>query len=56
MPQLDFSWWLVNFMLIWTAVVITFVVVSNNISSQENSTPSNGEKNVQKTSTEWQWS
>nr|AAG47333.1 ATP8 [Astropyga pulvinata]QYJ10450.1 ATP synthase subunit 8 [Astropyga pulvinata] len=56
MPQLDFSWWLVNFLLIWSAVIITFIVISNNTSSQENSTPSGDSQSLQKTTTEWQWS
>nr|AAG47335.1 ATP8 [Astropyga radiata]AAG47337.1 ATP8 [Astropyga radiata] len=56
MPQLDFSWWLVNFLLIWVAVVITFIVISSNISLQNDSTPSNENQSLQKITTEWQWS
>nr|AAG47209.1 ATP8 [Diadema setosum]AAG47213.1 ATP8 [Diadema setosum]AAG47239.1 ATP8 [Diadema setosum]AAG47317.1 ATP8 [Diadema setosum] len=56
MPQLDFSWWLVNFALIWTAVTITFVIISNNVTSSKNSTPSNENESIQKNTTEWQWS
>nr|QYJ10836.1 ATP synthase subunit 8 [Echinothrix diadema] len=56
MPQLDFSWWLVNFALIWVAVIITFIIISNNTPSQEDSTPSSEGQEVKKTTTEWQWS
>nr|AAG46897.1 ATP8 [Diadema paucispinum] len=56
MPQLDFSWWLVNFTLIWTAVIVTFVVISNSTTSSKESTPSSGSGKIQKSTTEWQWS
>nr|AAG46771.1 ATP8 [Diadema palmeri] len=56
MPQLDFSWWLVNFALIWTAVIVTFVIVSNNTVSSNDSTPSSEISEIQKKTTEWQWS
>nr|AAK60855.1 ATPase 8 [Diadema antillarum]AAK60857.1 ATPase 8 [Diadema antillarum] len=56
MPQLDVSWWLVNFTLIWIAVIITFVIISNSTTSSKESTPSNGSEEIQKSTTEWQWS
>nr|YP_008994267.1 ATP synthase F0 subunit 8 [Nacospatangus altus]AGQ49801.1 ATP synthase F0 subunit 8 [Nacospatangus altus] len=54
MPQLDFTWWIINFFLIWTSVIIVLLIVTANIPPQDQSEESFTPK-VEKSTTEWQW-
>nr|YP_009344347.1 ATP synthase F0 subunit 8 [Temnopleurus reevesii]APT42115.1 ATP synthase F0 subunit 8 [Temnopleurus reevesii] len=53
MPQLDFVWWIINFLLVWVTLFAVLATLLNNKSnvnvSQQLST------NVNKSSTDWQW-
>nr|AAP21745.1 ATPase 8 [Psammechinus miliaris] len=53
MPQLDFSWWIINFFMVWAAVFLVLIVLVNNKTPQ-NLTTSNSLE-ISKSSTNWQW-
>nr|YP_009917927.1 ATP synthase F0 subunit 8 [Stylocidaris reini]QLM01962.1 ATP synthase F0 subunit 8 [Stylocidaris reini] len=54
MPQLEFSWWIINFFIIWIALAITFAIITT---SQNPSDPENSEEasKINKTTNTWQW-
>nr|YP_010443001.1 ATP synthase F0 subunit 8 [Aspidodiadema arcitum]UTD49252.1 ATP synthase F0 subunit 8 [Aspidodiadema arcitum] len=54
MPQLDFTWWIVNFFIIWIAVILTFIIITAN-STSPNVNPNSSAPNVNKQTTNWQW-
>nr|ATE50448.1 ATP synthase protein 8 [Mellita quinquiesperforata]ATE50449.1 ATP synthase protein 8 [Mellita quinquiesperforata]ATE50450.1 ATP synthase protein 8 [Mellita quinquiesperforata]ATE50451.1 ATP synthase protein 8 [Mellita quinquiesperforata]ATE50452.1 ATP synthase protein 8 [Mellita quinquiesperforata] len=54
MPQLDFVWWIVNFFLVWTAILVVLTILVSN------ETPSNVDQlssspKIAKNTAEWQW-
>nr|YP_009917966.1 ATP synthase F0 subunit 8 [Colobocentrotus mertensii]QLM02014.1 ATP synthase F0 subunit 8 [Colobocentrotus mertensii] len=53
MPQLDFTWWIINFFIIWISVLIVLTILLSSVS------PSNADQtspvNIKKESTPWQW-
>nr|YP_009917914.1 ATP synthase F0 subunit 8 [Prionocidaris baculosa]QLM01949.1 ATP synthase F0 subunit 8 [Prionocidaris baculosa] len=55
MPQLEFSWWIINFFIIWIALAITFAIVTT---SQSQNTPDSSSESseIKKTTNTWQWS
>nr|YP_003457234.1 ATP synthase F0 subunit 8 [Echinocardium cordatum]CBH40169.1 ATPase subunit 8 [Echinocardium cordatum] len=54
MPQLDFTWWIINFFLIWTSIVIVLLIVTANIPPQGQENESSSPL-ISKETTEWQW-
>nr|YP_010443027.1 ATP synthase F0 subunit 8 [Phormosoma bursarium]UTD49277.1 ATP synthase F0 subunit 8 [Phormosoma bursarium] len=54
MPQLDFTWWVVNFFIIWTAIIFTFTVITANPSSTKVDQTSPTSQTSKETTT-WQW-
>nr|YP_009369671.1 ATP synthase F0 subunit 8 [Tripneustes gratilla]AID60590.1 ATP synthase F0 subunit 8 [Tripneustes gratilla]ARO89830.1 ATP synthase subunit 8 [Tripneustes gratilla]QLM01988.1 ATP synthase F0 subunit 8 [Tripneustes gratilla]WKW91734.1 ATP synthase F0 subunit 8 [Tripneustes gratilla]WKW91747.1 ATP synthase F0 subunit 8 [Tripneustes gratilla] len=53
MPQLEFTWWIVNFFLIWTSVLVVLTLLLNTPSSPEVTQSSS--LSINKTTTTWQW-
>ncbi|YP_009487503.1 ATP synthase F0 subunit 8 (mitochondrion) [Lytechinus variegatus] len=53
MPQLDFTWWIINFFLVWTAVFIVLALLLNTPSASGTTQASS--VSINKTSTTWQW-
>nr|NP_008126.1 ATP synthase F0 subunit 8 [Paracentrotus lividus]P12697.1 RecName: Full=ATP synthase protein 8; AltName: Full=A6L; AltName: Full=F-ATPase subunit 8 [Paracentrotus lividus]AAA68138.1 FO-ATPase subunit 8 [Paracentrotus lividus]ADA70950.1 F0-ATPase region 8 [Paracentrotus gaimardi] len=53
MPQLDFTWWIINFFIIWTAILLTLVILVNNKTAQNLTTTDSLQ--IEKNSTNWQW-
>nr|YP_009019250.1 ATP synthase F0 subunit 8 [Loxechinus albus]AFY64197.1 ATP synthase F0 subunit 8 [Loxechinus albus]AGG84243.1 ATP synthase F0 subunit 8 [Loxechinus albus] len=53
MPQLDFTWWIINFFIIWTAVLFVLIVLINNKTPQN--LVSSTSLEIEKSSTSWRW-
>nr|QFS00177.1 ATP synthase subunit 8 [Sinaechinocyamus mai] len=54
MPQLDFVWWIVNFFLVWTAILAVLTIVISNETPYNIDQLSSSPK-INKGTTEWQW-
>nr|QEF30107.1 ATP synthase subunit 8 [Eucidaris tribuloides]QEF30120.1 ATP synthase subunit 8 [Eucidaris tribuloides]QEF30133.1 ATP synthase subunit 8 [Eucidaris tribuloides] len=54
MPQLEFTWWIINFFVIWVALAIAFTIITTNQTPSEPTTE-NEESNLTKTTNTWQW-
>nr|YP_009369632.1 ATP synthase F0 subunit 8 [Echinometra mathaei]AID60551.1 ATP synthase F0 subunit 8 [Echinometra mathaei] len=53
MPQLEFTWWIINFFIIWISVLIVLTILLNSASS--NNVSSTSSIHIEKESTTWQW-
>nr|YP_009369645.1 ATP synthase F0 subunit 8 [Heterocentrotus mammillatus]AID60564.1 ATP synthase F0 subunit 8 [Heterocentrotus mammillatus] len=53
MPQLDFTWWIINFFIVWASVLVVLTILLNSIPSNNTSQTSSVE--IKKESTSWQW-
>nr|YP_009369658.1 ATP synthase F0 subunit 8 [Mespilia globulus]AID60577.1 ATP synthase F0 subunit 8 [Mespilia globulus] len=53
MPQLEFVWWVINFLLVWIVLFSVITIISNNKQSTE--TIENSSTSINKTLTTWQW-
>nr|YP_010148947.1 ATP synthase F0 subunit 8 [Pygmaeocidaris prionigera]QQV69851.1 ATP synthase F0 subunit 8 [Pygmaeocidaris prionigera] len=55
MPQLEFTWWVLNFFLVWIAVLSTLIIILS-IPTLANPSQSTELPNLPKTHNTWQWS
>nr|YP_009115779.1 ATP synthase F0 subunit 8 [Temnopleurus hardwickii]AJC10788.1 ATP synthase F0 subunit 8 [Temnopleurus hardwickii] len=53
MPQLDFVWWVINFIIVWIALIAVLTTLLN--SKEETNISESSSANVNKQSTTWQW-
>nr|WRK21539.1 ATP synthase F0 subunit 8 [Echinometra mathaei] len=53
MPQLEFTWWIINFFIIWISVLIVLTILLNSTSS--NNVSQTSSIYIKKESTTWQW-
>nr|ATE50443.1 ATP synthase protein 8 [Mellitella stokesii]ATE50444.1 ATP synthase protein 8 [Mellitella stokesii]ATE50445.1 ATP synthase protein 8 [Mellitella stokesii]ATE50446.1 ATP synthase protein 8 [Mellitella stokesii]ATE50447.1 ATP synthase protein 8 [Mellitella stokesii] len=54
MPQLDFVWWIINFFLVWSAILVVItIIISNETSPNVDQLSSSPE--ITKETAEWQW-
>nr|YP_009138162.1 ATP synthase F0 subunit 8 [Sterechinus neumayeri]AGU99586.1 ATP synthase F0 subunit 8 [Sterechinus neumayeri]AID60603.1 ATP synthase F0 subunit 8 [Sterechinus neumayeri] len=53
MPQLDFTWWIINFFIVWITVFVILIVLVNNNTPQDLSQSSSLQ--INKGTTNWQW-
>nr|YP_009344321.1 ATP synthase F0 subunit 8 [Salmacis sphaeroides]APT42076.1 ATP synthase F0 subunit 8 [Salmacis sphaeroides] len=53
MPQLDFVWWIINFILIWVSLFSVLAILLN--SKESNNSSQTSLTNINKSSTNWQW-
>nr|YP_001527870.1 ATP synthase F0 subunit 8 [Strongylocentrotus pallidus]ABV02420.1 ATP synthase F0 subunit 8 [Strongylocentrotus droebachiensis]AAP21722.1 ATPase 8 [Strongylocentrotus pallidus]AAP21725.1 ATPase 8 [Strongylocentrotus pallidus]AAP21728.1 ATPase 8 [Strongylocentrotus pallidus]AGS17185.1 ATP synthase subunit 8 [Strongylocentrotus pallidus] len=53
MPQLEFTWWIINFFLIWVSVLIVIPLLLNSL--PPNNASQSSSLTINKTTTNWQW-
>nr|APT42089.1 ATP synthase F0 subunit 8 [Salmacis bicolor rarispina] len=53
MPQLDFVWWVINFIIIWVSLFSVLAILLN--SKESTSLSQTSSVKIDKNSTNWQW-
>nr|YP_009344334.1 ATP synthase F0 subunit 8 [Temnopleurus toreumaticus]APT42102.1 ATP synthase F0 subunit 8 [Temnopleurus toreumaticus] len=53
MPQLDFVWWVINFILIWVCLLTVLSILLNN--KEEIEVSESSSTNINKETTTWEW-
>nr|Q9MJC0.2 RecName: Full=ATP synthase protein 8; AltName: Full=A6L; AltName: Full=F-ATPase subunit 8 [Arbacia lixula] len=54
MPQLEFTWWIINFFIVWTADFTLLIVLS--IPNLSTPTTLSKQLDINKSHVTWQWS
>nr|QVL28503.1 ATP synthase F0 subunit 8 [Stomopneustes variolaris] len=55
MPQLDFTWWIINFFIVWVALFIVLSIVLSSSSSYTSQEQASNFTKLEKNTTSWQW-